>query len=69
MRGKFWVNANHFEDEEAKMLYLFNRTTGNANKHLQPRYEDKSLVRFTCIEEMIQHLESIYVNPNKVRDA
>ena len=39
MQGKFWVNANHYEDEEAKMLYLFNRTTRDAQKHLQPSYE------------------------------
>jgi len=69
MQGKFRVNADHFEDEEAKMLYLFNRTSGNAQKHLQPRYDDKSQVRFTCVREMIEHLEAIYVNPNKVRDA
>lgn len=53
MLGKFQVNADHFEDEEAKMLYLFNRTTGHAQKHLQPRYEDDSLVRFTSVKEMI----------------
>jgi len=26
-------------------------------------------VRFTCVQEMFKHLESIYVNPNKLRDA
>src|SRR5438045_7084490 len=36
IQGKFRINANHFEDEEAKMFYLFNRTTGDAQKHLQP---------------------------------
>ena len=28
MQGKFRVNTDHFEDEEARMLYLFGRTTG-----------------------------------------
>ena len=69
IQGKFRVNADHFEDEEAKMLYLFNRTTGDAQKHLQPRYDNESQVRFTTAQEMIQHLAAIYVNPNKVRDA
>jgi hypothetical protein len=63
------VNADHFEDEEAKMFYLFNRTEGDAQKHLQPKYNAASLVRFTSAPEMIQHLAAIYVNPNKVRDA
>ena len=69
MQGKFRVNADYYEDEEAKMLYFFNRTTSDANKHLQPRYDDESPVRFTCVQEMFKHLESIYVNPNKLRDA
>jgi hypothetical protein len=51
------------------MLYLFNRTTGDAQKHLRPRYDDDSLVRFTSAQEMIQYLAAIYVNPNRVRDA
>jgi hypothetical protein len=36
MQGKLQVNADHFEDEEAKMLYVFNCTSGDAQKHLQP---------------------------------
>lgn len=69
VQGKFRVNADHFQDEEAKMLYLFNRTSGDAQKHLRPRYDDESPVRFTSAQDMIQHLAAIYVNPNKVRDA
>jgi len=30
IQGKFRVNADHFEDEEAKMFYLFNCTTRDA---------------------------------------
>jgi hypothetical protein len=69
MQGKFRVNADHFEDEEARMLYLFGRTTRKAQKHLQPRYSETSQLRSTSVQEMYQHLETIFVNPNKVRDA
>jgi hypothetical protein len=69
IQGKLRVNADHFEDGEAKMLYIFNCTTRDAQKHLRPRYDDESPVRFTSAQEMIQHLAAIYVNPNKVRDA
>lgn len=47
------------------MFYLFGRTTGDAQRHLQPRYNDDSQTRFVSAKEMIQHLASIYVNPNK----
>src|SRR5436190_9438108 len=69
VQGKFWVNANHFADEEAKMLYLFNCTTGDAQKHLCPCFDDDSPACFADAQEMIQHLAAIYVNPNRVRDA
>ena len=46
IQGKFRVNADHYENEEAKMLYLFNRTEGDAQKHLHPRYKDDSPIRF-----------------------
>jgi len=69
IQGKFRVNADHFEDEEAQMLYLFGRTEGDAQKHLSPRYDDESPLRFATAQEMVQHLAAIYVNPNKVRDA
>src|SRR5204862_830274 len=61
VQGKFQVNANHFTDEEAKMLYLFNHTTGDAQKHLHPCFNDDSPARFTDAQEMIQHLAAIYV--------
>jgi hypothetical protein len=51
------------------MLYLFNRTSSNAQKHLQPRYNEDSLTRFSTAKEMIEYLASIYVNRNLVRDA
>ncbi|KUJ19082.1 uncharacterized protein LY89DRAFT_773187 [Mollisia scopiformis] len=51
------------------MLYLFDQTTGDAQKHLQPRYDQDSQTRFVSAQEMLDHLAAIYVNPNQVRDA
>src|SRR3982074_2714806 len=65
IQGKFCVNANHFQDEEAKMFYLFNCTPGDAQKHLHPQYDDDSQTRFVSAKEMVQHLATIYINPNK----
>jgi hypothetical protein len=51
------------------MFYVFGRTTGDAQKHLLSRFNKDSPVRFITVTDIIQHLVSIYVNPNKVRDA
>src|SRR6266487_4701003 len=69
IKGKLRANADHFATEEDKMFYVFNRTTGDAQKHLIPRFNDGSPLRFITATDMIQHLASIYVNLNKVRDA
>jgi hypothetical protein len=69
VKGKLRANSDHFPTEEDQMFYIFGRTTGNAQKHLLPRYDEDSPIQFTVAIEMIQHLSSIYVNPNKVWDA
>jgi len=69
MQAKLRANADHFPTEEDKMEYLFSRTGGDAQKHLLPRFDEDSPFRFTSFREMLGHLASIYVNPNKVRDA
>jgi Zinc knuckle len=69
IKGKLRANADYFPTEEDRMFYTFNRTTGDAQKHLVPRYDEGSPFRFVSATEMIQHLTSIFVNPNKVRDA
>ena len=51
------------------MLYLFNRTSGDVQKHLEPRYDEDSQTRFISVKEILNYLASIYVNPNAVRDA
>lgn len=69
MQAKLRANADHFPTEEDKMEYVFSRTLGDAQKHLLPRFDEDSPIRFTSTKEMFQHLAAIYVNPNKVRDA
>ena len=51
------------------MIYLFNRTTGDAQGHLQPRFGDDVEDPFQSAKEIIQHLSSIYLDPFKVQNA
>ena len=69
IQAKLRANADHYPEEQDKMEYLFSRTLGDAQKHLLPRFDEDSTMRFTSVKEMLQHLAAIYVNPNKVRDA
>jgi zinc knuckle protein len=67
--GKLSVNADHFVDESARIAYVFSRTGGNAQKHLQPRISSSSVDPFMTADEMIEHLASIYEDPFKVQNA
>ena len=69
MRGKLRVNADHYEDNESRIIYVFSRTTSDAQKHLRPRFRDDSHLRFYTAEEIFQYLSDIYINPEYVRDA
>ena len=69
IEGKFTINHDHFDTEQAKMVYLFNRTTGEAQEHLQPRFGDDVKDPFQSAKEMIQHLSSVYLDPFKVQNA
>jgi hypothetical protein len=69
VRGKFEVNADHFEDEKARMYYVFNYIDGDAQEHLYPRYDPEAEEPFTTAEEMIKYLGKIYIDPYRVENA
>lgn len=67
--GKLEVNSDHYPSAHAQMLYVFGRTSGDAQKHLQARYRVGAINRFQTAQGMIDHLASIYTNPNREREA
>jgi hypothetical protein len=69
VRGKLRTNADHFPSDESRMTYVFSRTGGDAQKHLQPRYDDDSKDPFLTVDDMIKYLSNIYEDPHKVQNA
>ena len=67
--GKFRVNADHFDSEEAKMYYLFGRTMGDAQEHLQPRFDDDAADAFESYRDMLDHLAGVYREANREENA
>ena len=66
IQGKLQVNSDHFFSNKARIAYVFSRTGGNAQKHLQPRYDEDSKDLFQSDEEMIKYLASIYKDPHRI---
>jgi Zinc knuckle len=69
IRSKLDVNADHFLSEEARKAYVYSRTAGDAQKHLQPRYDEECADPFLSASEMVAHLAAIYDDPYRVQNA
>jgi hypothetical protein len=69
MQDKLRVNADQFQSMVAMKAYVFNRTGGDAQGHLVPRYEDGSTDPFLTSQSMIDFLATIYEDPYKVQNA
>jgi hypothetical protein len=67
--GKLSVNLDHFADEQARITYVFGRTGGDAQKHLNPRISANSVDPFLSADDMLQHLSDIYEDPFRVQNA
>src|SRR5436190_24257427 len=52
IEGKFTVNQDQFIDERARMVDSYNRTTGDAQAHLQPQFADGAKDPFPNAQEM-----------------
>jgi hypothetical protein len=70
IRAKLEVNADHYRTERARKAYIFGRTEGDAQTHLQPRYDDDNTVDpYLTAQDMIEHLATIYDDPYKTQNA
>jgi len=69
MQGKFHDNSDHFNDEASRMGYVFERTEGEAQRHLDPLYLTGRPDSFQTADHMIEYLASIYENDQERRDA
>ena len=68
---KFEEDAPQFTSARSYMSYLFNCTKGDAQKHLYPRYtrDKRNQNPFTSYEDMLDTLDSIYLNAFEERDS
>ena len=69
MNGKLKTNADHYMDEEACMHYVFSRTRGDAQGHLEPQFKPDVDEPFQTANSMIRHLASIYKDLFQVKNA
>ena len=60
LEGKLLANADWWTTEQGRINYVFSRTTGKAQGHLEPRMSRMSANRWTTVDEMLDHLDIIF---------
>jgi hypothetical protein len=63
IRAKLQDNDDYFPSENSKLTYVYGRTTGAAQAHLEPRFEYGAPNPFLTVDEVMAHLAAIYQNP------
>ena len=65
MEGKYQTNSDYFDTEQDKINYVYNRTLGDALKHLTLRMKPTAINKWQSAKEMIDHLALWFTDPNK----
>ena len=69
LEGKFLEPQFLDCEERVRMHYVFSVTSGTAQNHLRTRMLRTVSNPFRSVNEMIEVLETAFVNPNRVREA
>jgi Zinc knuckle len=60
LRGKLRANADWWPTEQDRIDYVFSCTEGEAQRHLEPRIDEDSAEPWRSVDEMLQHLNTIF---------
>jgi hypothetical protein len=69
MKQKLRANVDHFNTIELQMAYITSLIAGKAREHIIPHMRDELINKYLIIEDMFEHLKTIYSNPNRVVNA
>ncbi|OQE34336.1 hypothetical protein PENCOP_c021G03699 [Penicillium coprophilum] len=69
IRQKLRANADYFPTPDHRKFYIQSRCEGKAHMHIAPRLNDKASEPYIDAEDMLDHLRSVFENPNRVAEA
>jgi hypothetical protein len=69
VKNKLRGNADSYPTEELKLIYVAGRTSGEALALISPRLNTTSRHAYTMLTELYEHLDELYGDPNKERNA
>ena len=66
MTQKLEANHDHYNSPQLRRAYVASRCDGKARKHITPRLWSESVNLYEDSSDMIEHLKTIYDDPNQV---
>jgi hypothetical protein len=69
VENKLEANADHYPTPLARMQYVKSMCKGEAANHLLPRFRKDSPVRYRDVDDIIDHLKTLYLDENRVINA
>ncbi len=67
MTSKLNVNNIHYLTAKSQIAYIQNRVSGDATKHLAPRFRHNARNPFLNANEVLKALNRVYGNPDRRR--
>jgi hypothetical protein len=69
VKNKLRGNADAYPTEDLKIIYAASRTSGDALALISPRLSAANRHAYETLDELYEHLEELYGDPNKERNA
>ncbi|KAJ5571812.1 hypothetical protein N7535_005472 [Penicillium sp. DV-2018c] len=69
IENKLLLNDDYYPTEKHRMAYVMNRCAGKAQAQLQPRLEPDAKNQYRTAEEMLEHLQLVFRDPQQRRIA
>ena len=69
MTQKLEANHDHYDSPQLRRAYVASRCDGKARKHITPRLRSESVNPYEDSVDMLEHLKTIYDDPNRVTTA
>ena len=69
MTQKLEANHDHYDSPQLRRAYVASRCDGKARKHITPRLRSESVNPYEDSVDMLEHLKTIYDDPNRATTA
>ncbi|MDA4119332.1 MAG: CCHC-type zinc finger protein [Thaumarchaeota archaeon] len=69
LRAKLRSNSDWFRTEQERIDYAFSKTTGEAQRHLEPRMDEDSEDPWSSVSEILAHLDTCFLNHFEAQEA